>query len=938
MRPTRIRATGILAAATLLAASVLAGPASADPTPDPAGDCSPAQTADDAAAQAAQCQADVEVLTERSPWDTVYATPEGTFRLDTSISALRTDINGTWETIDTTLTDTGTGISVLAPVHQMTFSNGTPGQPLAVISTGEQTLTMDAPLPLTTPTIEGATITYPDVLPDVDLVLQVHPDGTGYSEVLRVHTPEAAENPELAQLQFGVDTTGDLTVVEQAGGFAAQDSTGQDIFVSPTPLMWDSASTAPGHDAAEMAGIASLGGNDSAQQSPPMLEPAEGDNVVQMPTTVADQTVTIEPDQAMLANPDTIWPVYIDPTVSGSQSGRTIVRSGFPSDNYYYNWSGDQGLGYCSTGCTNNGIYRMLFGFGGLSSIAAADSADIISATFKVYGQHSWSCTPTGVQLWRTGGISASTTWGTQPAWSQQLQAQNLVHKTGCTGLPRWVEWNATAAAQYAATNNQATITLGLRTANETTMAASWQRYRHDAQLSVTYSRMPTTGTALATTPATTCTSGNPTYIRTTTPQFRWNVADPDGGNVTGNLDIYRMTNGVALAWNPTVATQASGTQFSITPPAGVLADGQTYEWQAGGIDVPTGRFGPVTKCWFRIDTTAPGPTTLTPTADEATYSENQISGGVGLRGSFNIANAAADIAYYKYSWNSDALDQQTTGTTISVRPTTPGSHRILVQAVDRAGNTGPVATYRFSVHFPGTAAHWSLDDATGTTGQDAAGTNDLTTSATTTWGNGMLADVAGITTDRALYFDSTTDSATSVGPAANTGSSYTVMAFVNLSSLTTTPQTAISQNGQTTSAFLVGQLPAAACGAVAQPCWFLQVKSADVESGNYTRLTSSIPATTDEWVHLSAIVDTVNNQLSLYVCYPEAGTQPQLAGTTPLINPITWAAGGPIELGRSLDYGATTFTNHWNGAIDHVSILDNVVPINTIRDACWRV
>ena len=936
---SRRRAAVLAVAAVTLIGALSAAPASADPADAPV-DCESASTPELAAAAAVDCGAEVEVLPERTPWTTTYAAPDGSFRTETSNTAVRTDINGAWEDIDTALDDGDDGLSTAATVYGLTFSDATPGQPLATISDGSRTLSMHAPIPLTTPIVEGNTITYPDVLPDVDLLLQVHSDGTGFSEVFRVNTAQAAENPALADLEFSLQVEGDLTLVPQGEGFAAQDSTGQNVFVSPAPIMWDSASTElPGTQASRL-GVDSTtqAAQPAPEDAPPTLQPNDGDVVAAVDTTLTGDSVTITPDQDLLTDPETVYPVYIDPTVSGDRAGRTIVRSGYPTDDSFYNFSGDQGLGYCaiSGGCDRNGVYRMFFKFDGLSAISALTSADVIEASFRIYGQHSWSCTATGVQLWRTAQISSSTTWNTQPDWVERLQTQNLSHKESC-GTTRWVEWDVTAAAEHMAAANNAHVTFGLRTSNESSMSASWQRYRGDVTFSVTYSRPPSAPTALSTSPATTCGS-NPAYLRTSTPDLRWKVADPDGGNVRGSLRIVNVNSG-ATVYNPTVPAQASGSQFTVTVPANRLGDGGTYEWSVGGIDVTTGRAGPTSSCRFTIDLTAPGTPTVevSSTTRPATYPENTVSGGVGMTGRFRI-EGASDVDYFRYSFNSDALNKQVDAVSgvagIDFTPTAAGSQRLLVQAVDRAGWVSSTRTYRFSVDFPGETVIWRLDDGSGTTAQDAVGDNDLTVSSSTQWVNGMLADLANNSTDTALRFDSTSDSATSAATAVNTSESYTVMAFVNLAALTTAPQTAVSISGQATAALHLGQIGSANCGSTSY-CWFLQVRSADSAVGGHTRLHSTIPATANGWIHLTGIVDNANDTVSLYVCDPASNAEPALAGTAPMVAPVTWAAGGNVEIGRSVANGAPGYDNYTNGTIDDVRIYDNIVDITEIRDVC---
>ncbi|OJX94691.1 MAG: hypothetical protein BGO96_01070 [Micrococcales bacterium 73-15] len=937
----------VVAGSLVLAMMALGTPASAAPDDDRPAGCEPVETIADAVKLAVECGGDVEVLSERSEWNTTYATPRGTLRSDASILATRTRINGEWQDVDITLEDTGAGIDIAAPVYEMTFSDGDPDQPLASIVKDGHVLTIDAPLPLTDAVIEGTQIVYPGVLDDVDLVVQVHPDGTGFSQALRVMSPEGATNPLLAELDFPVTASDGIELTARGGGFEALDDAGQAVFVSPTPLMWDSSSTLLTDEDPVGSSFAApvLARGAVADTAADVTGPSDGDEVAFLSGDLDDESITITPDQEMLADPDTVWPVYIDPGVTASQNQRTVIRSGWPDSAAEYGWTGDRGIGYCSTasspsGCSRNSIHRLVFDFGGLAGVGSVAPADVIKATFWVYGTHSWSCTATGVELWWVGPMTSSTTWNNH-SWISNVQTQSLVHKPAC-GNDRWIEFNALTAAKKVAEASASNLTLGLRTTVENSMPSSWQRYRSDAELSVEYSAPPTAGTNPATDPATTCSATTPAYIRTTTPTLKWKVSDPDSPTVRGNLDVLRVSDWATI-WDPEGAsappTQASGSQFSMIVPAGKLADGVTYEWRSGGRDTATGVYGPMTKCRFTVDVTPPSapPTLVTVSGQPATYPPNTVSGGLGQSGRFQIGNAGVtDVVSYKYSVNSDALNQSisATGTPqIAFTPTTVGSQRILVQSVDRAGNTGPVLTYRFSVGFPSTAARWLLDDATGVTATDAVGSNDLSVSTGTQWVNGPLADLVGDPGDTALHFDAAGDTAASSGPALNTATSYTVSAFVT-SHGAGTGRVAVSQDGTTNSGFKLGILPASSCGSLGQPCWGFWIDNTDAQPTTATYARSTTPALTDHWTHLTGVYDATVGEIRLYVCDVEdALPEPVLQATTAFT--ATWAAGGPVQLGRGRTSGI--YKENWIGSIDDVQLANVALPINDIRQHCQK-
>ncbi|WP_168210074.1 LamG-like jellyroll fold domain-containing protein [Oerskovia sp. KBS0722] len=972
--------TGVLAFGTLGAPMMaVAEPSSSSACAGVTG----AVSAGEATVLAASCDREVEVVAERTAWDTVFATPEGHTRVETSAVAVRTDVNGGWQGIDTSVVEGAGRLGVVAPAVEMSFSDGSAGEPLARITRDGHELVFDAPFALTPAVVEGSQVTYPGVFEGVDLVVSMHEDGTGFSEVLRVESPQAAANPALASLSFPVQTTEGLSVVSDEGGFVARDGAGEEVFTSPTPLMWDSAAdttstpdgVALGALAAPLSPFAPQSLRTGASSSgaslfalpatdagvepesgvgtgDPVLAPREGDEIAAMPADVSAEAVTITPDAQMIADPETVWPIYIDPSVSGSRNEWTMIQSGWPTSTGGYMFNGDQGVGLCdpaaTSECSRRNVQRLVWEFGGVGSVGAADNADVISAVFSVVGTHSWSCTATSIRAYRVSEISGGTTWSNHAYnWGPLQQERFLAHKPSCAGQPvRWVEFDATEGARAVADYNASTLTLGLASNDESTMGG-WKRYRNDALLSITYNRPPNAPSSQWTSnPDSSCVSApHHSYLRSTTPTFHAVNSDPDGDLVMGNFNVFRYSDNALLWAHPLTAPQASGSAHSVTVPAGVLQDGQSYRWAASGMDSPYNRWGPGVFCDFTVDTTPPPlPEVLIATGGTATYPENQISGGIGQMGRFTLgSNGAPDVVSYKYSFNSDSMNQTTgvgnwNAADISFTPDGVGSQRLLVQAVDRAGNTSPVRTYRFSVNFLGTSGSWRMDEGAGAVAADSSGGGRvLGLSPSVQWGGGPLADFAGEASDRALVFDAASDTAHTTGPVVNTSGSYTVMAFVKAKDLAGIG-VAVSQDGQSYGAFKLGRLGSPYCTGGVATCWGFW--ASQDESGAHPAIASGSAAVEPEsWVHLTGVRDAVAGTVSLYVCElgtPEApkSGEPVRAATTHL-GPVTWSSGGPLQVGRGLVAGA--HGENWSGAIDDVRVYDSIVSIDEIRRACQK-
>ncbi|TGJ96670.1 hypothetical protein DLJ96_00790 [Actinotalea fermentans ATCC 43279 = JCM 9966 = DSM 3133] len=944
----------------------------AQPTPEGSPSAVPCVGAVDSAVQAsvvaAACDREVEVVSERSAWETVFATPEGRTRVETSAVAVRTDVNGAWEAIDTSVVDAGGRLGVVAPALAMSFSDGSVGEPLARIVRDGHELVFDVPFGLTAPVVEGAQVTYPGVFDGVDLVVSVHEDGTGFSEVLRVESSAAAANPALAQLSFPVQTSDGLSVVSDEGGFVAVDGTGEEVFTSPVPLMWDSSAdevaapaggTGPVVGAGVLApgssgtggvgsyGAASLFSRSSvpagvsagagAGTADPVRAPRVGDEIAAMPAVVEADAVTITPDPVMIEDPETVWPIYIDPSIDGHLAQWTMIQSGWPTSAGGYRFTGDQGIGLCSPSssaeCSRASVQRLAWSFT-FGTVASLRSAEVVSATFSAYGTHSWSCTATGVQAYWVSGVAAATTWSSHTgSWGSMQDQVSIAHKPSCSGAPqRWVEFDVTGQLKATADGGYSSASIGLKATDEGSMAGGWKRYRNDAKLSIVYNRQPNTPTALTTTnPETACVSGaGRPFIRSVTPTLRATLSDPEADNVQGRWDIFRVSDG-AVIWGPSwTSAKASGSQHALTVPAGVLAHGGTYRWRVIGADT-RGLQGGAGTCEFTVDTSAPPTPQVLPAAGgTAQYPENQISGGIGQAGKFSLGAAgASDVVSYKYSFNSDALNQTvaagaSNAATITYTPNTVGGVTLYVRSVDRAGNTSPTRTYFFRVGFPASAGSWLLNDAPGLVAKDslvgsepARPLNHLSVAAADMWTTGRLGGV-----DKGLLFDSAGDWASSAVPVVRTDGTFAVNAMVRADVVDGQPRAAVSQDGSVASGFGLGVQTGAGCPAGQSPCWAFWMNASDSAAPAPLISTSSIPVEQGQWVSLTGIYDASADTLTVMVCRPSEFDTPEAGASVSFASPPFTS--GALQIGRGQLAGAAA--QHWRGVVSTVRV-HTVVP-----------
>jgi len=174
-----------------------------------------------------------------------YANPDGSFTLLVNVAPVRTLKNGSWVDLDATLTaNPDASLSPKAVNGTLVFSAGGT-MPLVRADDGAgHGLTLTFPTRLPAPTRSGASATYPDVYPGVDLVVTAAKDG-GFSEVLVIKDAAAAADPALRDVHLGLSTHG-MDLAQQAdGGLTFTDPySGESVFAAANPTVWDATTTA----------------------------------------------------------------------------------------------------------------------------------------------------------------------------------------------------------------------------------------------------------------------------------------------------------------------------------------------------------------------------------------------------------------------------------------------------------------------------------------------------------------------------------------------------------------------------------------------------------------------------------------------------------------------------------------------------------------------
>ncbi|MFI6144577.1 DNRLRE domain-containing protein [Streptomyces sp. NPDC051109] len=711
----------------------LASAGTAAAAADPVADGS--MSAEDfALAKAKETGQPYELVSARTESSDTWATPAGKWsvkRYGTPVRVLR---GGVWVATDPTLVFAADGrvVSKAATVS-VAFSGGGSG-PLLTGAKDGRTLSLSWPKALPKPTLAANVATYANVLPDVDL--QVKAEVEGFSQLLVVKTAAAAANPELASLKFKVDTVG-LNVSADAGtgAISAVNPAGQTVFTSPSPLMWDSTTAAPA-GAQPVAGVsktsmsasmsmsAAAGAGVASAPSDAFIPPA-GAKDAQMPTTVANGSLEIKPDQALLTGAQTKYPVFIDPSWAwGERQNWTRVYKKYPNTSYW-NTKDDVRVGYEAE---TNGLSRSFFQL----DTSNIKGALVSKSTLRVRNTWSWSCQARPVELWHVGAISSKTSWSNQPERISKVASVNQSKGWSSDCAAGNLEFDATDLARKAAAGGWSGVTVGLYAANESD-TYGWKRFDPKTlTLETEYNNPPKTPSSLGTSPRTACSGGS---IGNTGISLYATVEDPDAGNLSAEFELFKAGQSTPTASQAVPALQGRFATWVV--PDASLPSG-SYTWKVRAKD-QEGASSPWTAgCTFTVDrdrpSKKPGITSAEFPSGESGWPAN--TGKARTPGTFTFdANGVADVAEYIY-WSDTDAEQQSTppGKAVKITPMSYGPHVLNVQSVDAAGNRSDTTVYKYYANRGG-----ALRDAPGDLNGD--GFKDIWS----TDSNGILSMYAGV-------------------------------------------------------------------------------------------------------------------------------------------------------------------------------------------------
>ncbi|MEV4756132.1 LamG domain-containing protein [Micromonospora sp. NPDC049559] len=773
----------------------------------------------------------------------VHAQPDGTLEAELSPRTVRVRQGDRWVAADPALVRRADGtLAPRAADADLTFSGGGTGTPLVRYGRGGKSIALSWPGRLPVPTVDGASATYAEVLPGVDLVMRADVDG--YLQHLVIKSAAAARNPALSRIRLALAATGVTVRAKESGALEARDAGGAVVFAAPPSAMWDSGT------ATAVARVA--------------VDPG---------------ALTLSPDRRLLDDPATRFPVTVDPNWdSPARTAWAKVFSGYSNQPYWFGGidGGEAKVGLCwpSTACNGIGKARSYFQY----DTGFLAGKQILSAALNTTITYSPSCQSRDLRAFLADRpIDGGTTWNNAP-WGAELEVRSAgVAYTNCAGY-KPLGFNATARLRPGG------VSTYFIAAVDEADGYAWRKLDPNAtNLVVNFNTRPNAPYELGTDPPLPkpcrwC--AGKSYVGDQSIRLKTRLSDPDNDLVRPRWDI---TGGGATEhrdWGP---NQISGAAFS-TDVDLRNRNGQTVSWTVWADDGTSG--GPVG--------TGPGPFVVDqvgvaqqPGVSAPLYREdNRWHGGVGVPDQFTFdAAGVADIDHYLYGWQdppSTSVDATALGgpATVTLAPSGDGPRDLYVQSVDRAGHRSPTRVYHFYVRAGnGPYAQWPLEGST----EDTAflGDRDGTLTGGATYGAGAVGT--------GLKFDGGPGVVTAPN-AVRTDTSFSVSAWVRLDA-GGFARAAVSQDGTAFAGFDLWYRPENGGK------WVFGLPLADSGAAGADMAWSAAPAQLGVWTQLTGIYDAPRKQLKLYVDGVLSGTATRTA------NP--WHAGGSVRVGQTLWNGA---------------------------------
>lgn len=739
-----------------------AGP-TADPTPsstpsespssadgswvEPTGDGLVRPDAVSAAVTARASGKRVEILADRSETSRTWANPDGTLSSEMAGGPVRfkdptaTATDG-WRDVDLTLQHNadGTVSPAAAPNKVVLAGSGDDGSKLiTTVDDGNKVILgagIDGTLP--TPVLDGETATYSDVLPGVDVQVEVRP--TGFETFWIAKNRAGLDRLLDKQLNGDLGLTTDLTTSKTLsaspradGTVAFVDDNADVVGKLATPAVWDASAT--DQISEQTSGSAPA---DPTEVAPTEVSPAEltvtdasGDEVPAKGDAAGDLGLAVVPNQAWLNDPARVFPITIDPTyVAASEQP---IYDAFVEETWAADHSSDDVLKFGDNGGSPGNLARTYLAF----STTPIQGKTITSASLNLYGTYTRTCAANGWSAWSSGVPTTATRWTDQPTigtkYATSTEAKG--YQASCPNGTVKIDMTRQLQGWSGSTVSPRGVLLR---ADDETDTAYWKEFAssetsHPPVLRWSYSRAPgatATPTASPWRSYAPGGSGTPTFYYTsdTTPQVSAVMAtDPDGDVMRGRF--FAFDNSTTVSETDKISSCAANTYVAggatSSCSLGTALSANSTVWIRARSQDSTGLNGSMSAArQLRIASTVPAKPAITcPGLSNNTWTSSgpstAITCTVTATGTGFSAPSTIKWSVDGKSYTSTPITQSTSTstakTTVSL-PATNGGHKISAYAITPAGLTSTEAVFQTgwgtaSLTSPATSAQVTTTD-----------------------------------------------------------------------------------------------------------------------------------------------------------------------------------------------------------------------------------
>ncbi|MEU6226601.1 DNRLRE domain-containing protein [Streptomyces sp. NPDC047042] len=547
----------------------------------------------------------VELVSLRTETSTVYVNPDGTFTAESFAGPVRVkQDDGSWQNIDTELSDEGAALEPETAAADITVSDGG-DKKLASVSAGGASLALGWQDTLPTPTVRDDTASY-DLGEGQTLTVTALKQGFSQSVVL-----DSAPSGDLTY-RIPVTLKG-LTLSEaDSGHLLLKNGSGKLVAEAPAPMMWDSSKDTKSGESRHLAPV---------------------DTEIE---TAADgsQTLVLTPDADYFTR-DLTYPVTVDPATTLAATTDTWVATNYTDSQVS---STELKSGTYDGGDT---VARSYLKF----DVSDYAGTHVIDTNLALYSYWSSSCTEgTGTTVRRVTEpwSSSSITWATKPAGTSTGQVVNTAAKGYSDACPAGtmnfdIDTIVRAWTSGSAANNGLVVQ-----GTDETDSYTWRRFHSanyvsgangstEPHLTITYNSYPEVPGTTALSPATT--SGSTKVVTSLTPVLSTMVNDADPQRQRAQFAIEPDP-----AYNDTTYTLTADTAYVdsmetaalAVPEATPLVDGTHLRLRARAYDGTD--YSTAWSAWktFTVDTSkAPAPEMPTELVTGATQTTTPLLTGI---------------------------------------------------------------------------------------------------------------------------------------------------------------------------------------------------------------------------------------------------------------------------------------------------------------------